>query len=221
MRAVNKGTSNKKYNRYQEARNDLAKQIGWFCSYCEMAVSNMIEVEHVVPIDKGGSELDWENFLLSCKYCNTVKGAKNSSRDGYIWPDKDNSDLAFSYSETNGIEARNSQVQWEAKATIQLMGLDRNPGMQNEPTKADARWISRLQAWFISNSSYKNWNAKPTAEMAFQISLTALGTGFYSIWCKVFENEPYVLNEIRKQFAGTHFELDKDGSRLSRPNGII
>lgn len=33
MRAVNKGNSDKKYNRYQEARNDLAKRIGWYCSY--------------------------------------------------------------------------------------------------------------------------------------------------------------------------------------------
>lgn len=186
-----------------------------------MAVANMIEVEHVVPLDKGGSELDWDNFLLSCKYCNTVKGARNHSRAGYIWPDRDNSDLAFSYSEKYGIKPRSNLVQREAEATIQLMGLDRNPGMQNEPTKADSRWISRLRAWFISNSSYQNWIAAPIPEMAFQISLTASGTGFYSIWCKVFENEPYVLNEIRKQFAGTYFELGSDDSRLSRPNGII
>lgn len=97
MRAIEKGDSTKNYKRYQDARNDLAAQTGWYCSYCELAVVHMIEVEHVVPKINGGDELAWENFVLSCKYCNSIKGARNKSRDGYIWPDRDNSDLAFDY----------------------------------------------------------------------------------------------------------------------------
>ncbi len=137
MRAVLKGESPQTYKRYQDARNDLGSRIDWHCSYCEMAITNMIEVEHVVPTANGGDPLAWENLLLSCKYCNTVKGARNLSREGYIWPDRDNSDAAFDYSETGGITARDTPVRAEAIATIGLMGLDRNPGTSHEPSKAD------------------------------------------------------------------------------------
>jgi uncharacterized protein (TIGR02646 family) len=221
MRAVDKGSSNKTYSRYQEARNDLAERIGWYCAYCEMAVTNMIEVEHVIPVKKGGSEYDWDNFLLSCKYCNTVKGDRNDSREGYIWPDRDNSDLAFNYLQTGGITARNSAVKNEAEATIELMGLDRNPGMPNEPTKADSRWMFRLQSWLVARLSYNNWIESPGLEMANQIALTAKGMGFYSIWAQVFKNEAEVLKEIRQAITGTYIVEDAHGNRLSRPKGII
>ena len=221
MRAVDKGNAPAVYTQYKDARNDLGAAIDWHCSYCEMAVTNMIEVEHVVPRNNGGAPLDWENFLLSCKYCNTVKGARNASRKGYIWPDRDNSDLAFNYSEATGITPRMGPVNAEAKATIDLMGLDRNPGMANEPTKADSRWIFRLHAWLIAKRSLSNWQANPIPEMSDQIALTAQGTGFYSIWTKVFENEQDVLTQLRATITGTHYVVDPHGNRTPRPNGII
>ncbi|WP_410005396.1 HNH endonuclease signature motif containing protein [Aequorivita nionensis] len=221
MRAVNKGNSPRTYTRYQDARNDLGGRIDWHCSYCEMAITNMIEVEHIVPRDNGGAPLDWENFLLSCKYCNTVKGARNPSRTGYIWPDRDNSDLAFDYSEAGGITAKPTPVRTEALATIELMGLDRNPGMPNEPTKADSRWIFRLQSWQIAKYSFENWQDSPSPQMANQIALTAKGMGFYSIWVKVFENEPEVLEQLRSEIIGTHYVIDSHNNRIPRPSGII
>jgi len=138
MRPVDKGDAPKQYSHYREARNDLAARIGWYCSYCEMPVKNMIEVEHLIPIKNGGAELDWENFLLSCKYCNTLKSDRNTSRKGYFWADKDNTLLAFTYQsaiiKANG-QLNSSQVRI-AQNTIDLMGLDRYPGGANEPTKA-------------------------------------------------------------------------------------
>ena len=40
---------------------------------------------------------DWNNLLLGCKYCNTRKGKKTSLEDvdEYIWPDRDNTALAY------------------------------------------------------------------------------------------------------------------------------
>ncbi|WP_043706610.1 HNH endonuclease [Tenacibaculum ovolyticum] len=221
MRPVDKGTAPKNYNQYKEARNDLGKQIGWYCSYCEMPITNMIEVEHIVPRNNGGDPLSWDNLLLSCKYCNTIKGARNPSRNGYIWPDKDNSDLAFDYSETAGIGVLNANIQIEALNTIELMGLDRNPGFPNEPTDADSRWIFRLQAWLIAKKSLENWNCKSTPEMANQIALTAKGSGFYSIWIKIFSGEPEVITAIRDSFDGTYYSLDINGNRIIRQNAII
>ncbi len=42
MRPINKGSAPRIYARYQDARDDLASIIGWYCSYCEMPVKNLL-----------------------------------------------------------------------------------------------------------------------------------------------------------------------------------
>ena len=98
MRPVTRGDSPRTFTNYKQARDRLMERIGPYCSYCEMRVTNMIEVEHIVPVANGGEELDWNNFLLSCRYCNGNKGNNNQDRAGYLWPDRDDTDLAFAYS---------------------------------------------------------------------------------------------------------------------------
>ena len=220
MRPVNKGTAPALYTHWGQARTDLANTIGWYCSYCEMAITNMIEVEHVVPRSKGGAPLSWDNFLLSCKYCNTVKNDRNASRKGYIWPDSDNCDLVFKYSDTIEVVA-NSIVNKEAAATIDLMGLDRRPGSAQLPTYADSRWIFRLQTWLVAKNSLANWQSAPSPAMATQIGLTAKGFGFFSVWLTVFAAERDVLAEIFAAFPNTYTDTDLNGNRIVRPNGII
>lgn len=198
MRPVDKGTAPRVYTNYGAARHDLADRIGYYCSYCEMGVNNMIEVEHVHPIANGGNPLDWNNFLLSCKYCNTVKKANNPSRVNYLWPDVDNSDLAFNYSEIDVIQPKptlNAPLNAYAEATIKMMGLDRKPGGMFEPTLADTRWVIRQQAWDKAKKSYNNWIKLPDPVFAEQIGITSLD-GNYSIWCEVFKDVPMVLTEI-------------------------
>lgn len=186
----------------------------------------MIEVEHIVPLDNGGDELNWENFLLSCKYCNTVKKARNIDRVGYLWPDRDNTDLVFNYSETNIIEpvsTLTAQLTNFANATIDLMGLDRVPGGVNEPTEADTRWVIRQQAWDKAKKSYNNWVKLPNPVLAHQIGITSLD-GNYSIWCEVFKNEPDVLIEIDLAYTakGLYKQYEADGlTRTRRPNSQI
>lgn len=221
MRPINKGIAPRNYSYWGDARNDLASRLGWYCSYCEMSVTNMLEVEHVVPHNHGGAPLDWENFLISCKYCNTIKNNNNLSRNGYVWPDRDNTDLAFIYSEQHIIQPSNTVVQIQSQATIQLMGLDRKPGGPNLPTKADSRWIFRLQAWLIAKRSYRNWQSNPTQAMADQIALTAKGVGFYSTWMTVFNGVDLVTNAICIEYPNVYKEIDFQGNRTVRPNGII
>lgn len=221
MRPVNRGTAPKAYATWGDARNDLGNRLDWCCSYCEMKVTNMLEVEHVVPRNHGGAPLSWDNFLISCKYCNTIKSNNNTTRNGYIWPDTDNSDLAFRYSEQFVIQPANTPVQAQAQATIDLMGLDRKPGGPNRPTEADSRWIFRLQTWLIAKRSLKNWQTNPSNAMADQIALTAHGQGFYSIWMTVFAGIAEVTDAIRREYKNTFYEFDADGNRTVRPGGII
>jgi HNH endonuclease. len=226
MRPVDKGVAPRDYTDYNDARHDLAGRIGYFCSYCEMPVTNMIEVEHVHPIDNGGNPTDWNNLLLSCKYCNTVKKARNANRVGYLWPDVDNTDLTFEYSEINAIEPKYNlpqHLKTYAQATIKLMGLDRMPGGREEPTEADTRWRSRKEVWDKANINLNRWNTKPCVEIAKIIADCAVLSGHYSIWCEVFKAIPQVLVEIDREYRakGLYKEFDATGRRIIRQNANI
>jgi 5-methylcytosine-specific restriction endonuclease McrA len=42
-----------------------------------------LELHHVVPISRGGEELDAENVRTLCDFCHTVWGHFGNDRDGY------------------------------------------------------------------------------------------------------------------------------------------
>jgi len=221
MRPVNKGTAPKIYTHYRNARNDLASQIGWYCSYCEMPTNNMIEVEHIIPTNHGGRELEWENFLLSCKYCNTIKSNNNTSREGYLWPDTNNPMatilyMPFEIQPNFLLNLLPSTIQL-TNATIQLTGIDRHPSSLNEPTQAGSRWIHRDEAWLTAARSYSNWKKVSNNEMLDAITNAALGIGFFSIWMTIFENELRVKEALINAFPGTALEcFDEDYNSIVR-----
>jgi len=235
MRAVDKGNSTKVYAKYGDALVDLTDRLGHYCSYCEMGVNNMIEIEHVHPVHNGGAELEWNNFLLSCKYCNTIKSNNNLDRNGYFWPDLDNTDLLFDYTLGNDVLIIKTSLsiahQEQTKRLVDLVGLDRYPASGKEPTKADKRWRLRDEALILAKNSYNNWcivkdDIASPARMVFanQIALTSLN-GFYSIWCKVFENEIDVLQEIDKAWKQRYANYKEFHpgtiNRIIRPGGNI
>ena len=221
MRPVVRGLAPRTYTGHRQARDPLAKRIGFYCSYCEIAVTNMIEVEHVVPISQGGGELDWNNFLLSCKYCNTNKRDNNISRNGYLWPDRDNTDLAFAYDIHSVIRPRVGSRQREADATILLMGLNRGGAGAPAATVADLRPSHRIDCWLAAQRALELYMEQPTERMAELVAIAAQGRGFYSIWMTVFSDYPQVQQYIRVAFPGTYVEEDEDGVRVVRPGGLI
>ncbi len=220
MRPVNKKLSPKQYNHYKDARDDLADRIGWYCSYCEMPVKNLLAVEHIIPKNNGGSELEWHNFLLSCTYCNSVKGYKNHLRLGYYWADMDNTFSKFIYHPFFPILPHPSLNRREhilAENTIGLTGLNRHPGSIPPPTLRDTRWKSRREAWELAYNSMANWReAKSTALkirdntvneliglLLKQIVNSAVGTGHFSIWMTVFDTEKEIQIALVDAFVGT------------------
>ncbi|MGB5686756.1 MAG: HNH endonuclease [Candidatus Electrothrix sp.] len=224
MRPVDKGEPPGEYIDYGRARHDLAEKIGYYCSYCEMQVCHCIEVEHVLSRNQGGALLQWSNFLLSCKYCNTIKSDRNVNLTDYLWPDLDNTDLAFAYAEERAVEPNPNQsqdVQLLARKTIALTGLNRFPGGVNEPTEADTRWRSRKEAWDVARKSYNDWLEAPVIQMARSIARTSLN-GHYSIWIEVFKNESMVLDEIDNIYRGIGlFKEYSNGKRVIREGGRI
>lgn len=64
---------------YRDARRDLVSAIGGYCSYCELPLSSSLAIEHRLPKSWfPDSMLSWDNFLLACPICNSIK---NNSPD--------------------------------------------------------------------------------------------------------------------------------------------
>ena len=160
MRPITRGEAPKDTNGtmivfkvYGDARDSLIGRIGDFCSYCEVALHSSIDVEHVQP-KKFHPELEttWGNFLFACNYCNSVKGRKNVGLDEYYWPDSDNTSRPFVYELDRSPQVANwlsPDQKAIAKRTLELTGLDREPGHPDKTLK-DRRWIKRREAWGVA-----------------------------------------------------------------------
>jgi len=213
MRPVSKGDAPKIYKEYGEARNDLIKRLGIYCSYCEMVITNIPAVEHVIPIKNGGSELEWDNFLLSCVYCNSNKSNNNKDRKEYLWPDKDDTFNAFIYEYGQPISVNNSMSSVQkryAQNTINLLKLDREPNTKLWNNHKDMRPMSRLEAWQKAKESLNDWNDLPVEQLANAICRTAVSVGHFSIWMNVFEQHQLIQSKLVESFVGTNKKYFKN-----------
>lgn len=211
MRCIDKGINIIAYTKYRDAMPYLVGRLGWYCSYCEMEISNEPDVEHVQPKTKGGALNLLENFLLGCKKCNKIKGNKNPDRGDHLWPDEDNTFVAYEY--YNEIFVRPStniigtSIEQCALNTLVLTGIDRVPKKVLNPSKEvkrDPRWQKRKTAWGKAERALVNWTRNPSPELCDQIAQTAHSSGFYSIWMQKFSGEPIVLAEIKALFMNTY-----------------
>ncbi len=227
MRPVDKGIKEKPFKPYGKAKIPLAKALGWYCSYCEMPVIHKIEVEHVVPIAKGGAEFDWENFLLGCSYCNgsANKSDNNNSRVGYYWPDTDNTFRAFTYNQLGIIKPKITLSKSQKKIahnTINLLGLDKAPYTNKKPSPADVRWMHRTSAWENAKDALKDWETGKSDPLKHSITREAVATGFFSIWMTVFKNHPILKRSFIENFPGTAPNcFDKQGNTVPRKGGLL
>lgn len=207
-----KAGNNVQYSEYTQARGELIERIGECCSYCEMHLDSSLAVEHVQPKKPPGAAvvnvaraLSWNNFLLACTNCNSTKGDEDVNLLDYFWPDRDNTFRAFKYS-VGGIVSANPLLGSQnlidkATKTIELTGLDKHP--LNDPKASDRRWKNRREVWDIAARSKANLAKCDTPEMRDQITMTATGYGYWSIWMTVFENDKDMLQRLINAVAGT------------------
>lgn len=210
---------------YGKARPELLKRLGEYCSYCEMYISHMPEVEHIHPkVYAKGLERDWFNLLLACKQCNICKLDKRIALNDYFFPDLDNTLLAFTYDHASvetspHLSPRNTLC---ADNTRRLMGLDRWEGGPTEPSEADKRWQFRLAAWDIAEDSRNDLSQENTERMRKQIIRTAISRGFFSIWMTVFADDPDMKRRFIDAFPGTCKScFDAMGNAIPRPGGAL
>lgn len=208
MRPVDKSlytTNQVQYNPYGDAKPDLIEAIGKYCSYCEReGFSSSLDVEHIE--DKStypAKKFLWDNFLLACKNCNSIKGTNEVDFPNIILPHLDNTFSPFEYLESGYIKIKDDITEpLRSRATnlVNLIGLDRYPGHPNYSTKDD-RWQERKQVWEISKKYCRKYSiGKCDIETIIDLSKSY---GFWSIWMFAFESFPEVQKELILQFKGT------------------
>jgi uncharacterized protein (TIGR02646 family) len=227
MRPVDKGAAPAAYATYQDAGPDLQARIGDFCSYCERQIETNLAVEHVQPKSRVPVlSTAWTNFLLGCVNCNSSKGDRPVNLPDYFWPDSENTLRAFDYVRGGMIRpnpALAPVLAAKARATIRLVGLDRDPGNRGRrPTSADRRWLRRQQAWEKAERCRDILVSCDNVGVRELIADVAAGRGEFSIWWTVFAHDADIRRRLREAFVGTHGgSFDTHEQLLPRAGGQV
>ena len=191
------------FAQYQDAAPYLKQRLGRYCSFCERVVRVSLAVEHKLPKRHHPDlERSWDNFLLACGNCNSMKGTQVAGVTEVLWPDSDDTFGALEYLESGRIQPRHAPaVNTEAcaAATLRLVGLDRELFSSN----TDHRWIDRLEVWSQAVASREQVMANDTPALRRLVTDSAAAIGGFSIWMEVFRDDPAMRQALCKRFPGT------------------
>jgi uncharacterized protein (TIGR02646 family) len=226
---INSKTNQKvSFSKYQDAKQSIVERIGHYCCYCEKPVTNVRDVEHILPKQHYPRLQNiWHNFLISCRVCNDIKGRSLIRRKNFYWADVDNTFRIFEYHPLSADIEVNSLLSDPEKTiaqnTLDLVGLDRKPGHpKHKPNSADWRWKERLVAVGIAQEAFSDLQKNDTLEMRKQIVRTAQGIGFFSVWMTVFKDDHDMLQRFIAAFPGTSGDcFDHQGKAIHRPKGRV
>lgn len=227
MRPVRRGDPPREFKNYADAAPDLRNRLGGYCSYCERQIETHLAVEHVKPKKPGGVEhperyTDWNNFLLACVHCNSHKGDTDVNLPEYVWPDSDNTFVAFEYNE-GGLVRAAPLIEIRAQNMVQLVGLDvyhGNPIPERNPSSSDFRWNARREAWKMAEGARLRIARNDSPDLRDQVVETAVCRGMFSIWMTVFKDDEDMRIRLIEAFTGTAADcFDRHGQPKHRPGG--
>lgn len=193
------------FSLYQDAKSFLINQLGNYCSFCEKHnTRSALHVEHIYPKSKYPHlENDWDNFLLACVNCNSVKNKKIIDISNIYLPHRDNL-LCYIEILTGGLlQIKNgiSTIEKEKIASfIQLVGLDRIPNHKNYSV-ADDRWENRYETYNKAERQLMKYE-KGETDLENIIAL-AKSHGFFAVWFSIFQAHPEVKKALINAFVGT------------------
>ena len=215
------------FQEYGDAKPHLLARLGYYCSYCEMRTTNVPAVEHKHHKSaRPDLERMWCNLLLSCGYCNPIKGhPAHFDLDDYFWPDQDNTARAIVVGPggvVNAAPGLHDAHAARALRTIALVGLDRTPGGPREPSIADERWKHRHEAWETASEAKRDLAAHDTPRMRQRVVDQARHVGFWSVWMAVFADDEDMRRRLIDGFPGTsRLCFDERGRPVARPGGAL
>lgn len=214
MRPLNRGDcpqddegKDVEFVQYSQARKELIRRLGEYCSYCEMHLDASLAIEHVRPKKPLGTAavlrdraLDWHNFLLSCTNCNSTKGDTDVVLKDYLWPDKDDTFHSLRYSVGGVVGTAPCGEQVKADALLKLVGLRKTPDTREA---SDRRWLNRREAWELAERAKDRLARCASDEMREQILDTARAKGFWSVWMTVFADDANMQERLLAAWPGT------------------
>ena len=225
MRPVNRGATpqinciNKTVTDYQNWRKDLIDRLGHYCSYCEMALHDSPQVEHVIAKTLDPTkEFEWENMLLACGACNRNKSAKPWTETTHYFPDINNTLLVFTFLKTinpiyneNAVFIQVSQnlttVQiTKAQNTIEMCELHTDStALRSKQKVTDMRWKFRFDAIDSAEIWRASWGRCDIQKKTEFITLliTVVKGGFWSVWFEIFKDELLIRKALVEKFVGT------------------
>ena len=226
MRPVNRGAVPREYARYQDAIEDLEERLGCYCSYCERRLPTSLAVEHVSPksVDPA-SERSWDNFLLGCTNCNSVKSNKPTSEDDFLWPDRDNTARAFCYGKGGFVKLSpelGPGLTSKASQLMDIVGLNRHAASGWPlPAQRDKRWKQREEVWSTAERARADLETLGPGARDLVVDVAA-GYGFFSVWLAVFQGDPETVREIVNRMPGTATNcFDGNMRPIRRPGGRL
>jgi len=203
------------FDKHEDARPELLRRLGPYCSYCERHIVSAIHVEHV-QCQHRHPELKsrWDNFLLACSNCNGTKTGKEFAFSEILFPDRDNTFAAFSYADSGAILA-DTEI---GSRSLALTGLS------DKDKIADYGRISqRREAWKKAQDAMDDLRRRPGSSS--QAITLATETGFFSVWMTVFTGDPEMRNRLINAFPGTREsgcfdDLGNPVSPAPNPDGL-
>ena len=232
MRPVAKGLPPQiEYAHYRDALDDLAGQIGLFCSYCEQPIQHAPEIEHVQPKSlEPHLERSWNNLLLGCTNCNKTKSDNPVDRTQVAFPDTDNTFRGLVFLEDGKITVSRHLTGEQTELIRQVVGLvrlDRHPDAEerdDRPTARDKRAYLRRDVWALAKRCLGHIEQPENNPSIRSIvaEVLAPSKGFFSVWMTVFCNHPDMLNMFIQNFRGTDADcFDNEGQAVHRPGGRL
>jgi hypothetical protein len=107
MRPVTRGPAPRFYTAYGQAIADLEERLGVYCSYCERRLPTSLAVEHVVPKSlEPDLETSWRTSCSAVPTAIPSNSPSPTNKDGFLWPDIDNTLDALSYASGGFVEVK-------------------------------------------------------------------------------------------------------------------
>ena len=202
------------YNPWGEAKRELVAEIGSYCSFCcKKLTRSALHVEHIYAKnyeDSSGAKIydyrkyHWNNFLLGCVNCNSVKGSKDIASRNPFMPHEDNP-LHFVDVGSGGLITQKNPLPSDESARIQayfdLVGIDRRPGHSKYSHKDD-RWEYRMKAYDLAMRYHTKYNSGE-ADIETIVEL-ATSQGFFAVWYTVFKAFNDIIEALINGFTGTN-----------------